>query len=85
MSNLIINWRFWIWHFQVVHWCDWRHFRAHGYPIATWTRNEWQLQRGRGGLEDLPPLWRRPVALYEGARYLLVPIVLLNLALWWVL
>ena len=39
MSNLMINWRFWQWHFQVVRFRDWLgELRMHRLPFR-WSRN----------------------------------------------
>lgn len=76
MSNLIINWRFWLWHLQVVQPDDWGPYRRAGRPIVRWSRNAF-----RHPLGSLLP----PIAIYEGWRYFLGLIVLLNLLLWWAL
>ena len=46
MSNLILNWRFWHWHLQVVRWGDWRAYLRDGRSPITLMANDWH--RGRG-------------------------------------
>lgn len=83
MSNLIINWRFWIWHLQVVQRGDWRSYRAAGLPLITWTRNDFHLEPDPS--LNWPPLWRRPVAFYEGKRYAIALALIVGALLWWIL
>lgn len=86
MSDTIINWRFWHWHFQVRRWCDWIPLiRSGRSPIAIFA-NEWH--RGLGsvrypsvlrGRQD--PEWKR-VQFYEGKCYLIGLIAAVALTAW---
>lgn len=64
MSNLMINWRFWTYHLQVVRFSDWSSYLRSAHPIVTWTRN---LRHAPGGLSRGAG-WR-PVEFYTGRGY----------------
>lgn len=78
MSNLIINWRFWCWFFQVVRPDDWRGYRQMGQPVVRWSRSQYHARGGpaRRG-------WWWPVAIYEGRGYFgMLLLAVLLLVLW---
>lgn len=86
MSNTIINWRFWHWHLQVIRWGDWLPWIRSGRSPITFMANDWHRGRGSvrypGSLEgEQDPEWKR-VELYEGRRYLAVPLALVALLIW---
>lgn len=73
MSNTVINWRFWAWHFQVLRWGDWRwNVRHNGWPIRI-SHNGYWAKGGRGRESDE---WF-PIALYDGGGYMIALIVLI--------
>lgn len=79
MSNLMINWRFWTYHFQVVRLRDWRsELRMHRLPF--------RLSRNRahaiGGSARSWEHWKR-VELYEGAGWFWLALALVGLAILW--
>ena len=89
MSNLIINWRFWAWHFQVVRWGDWRSYIHHGYSLVTFTRNNWHHGLGSvrypaalGGKQN--PDWKR-IEFYQGKRYAAALGLAIAGLVWWAL
>ena len=86
MSDTVINWRFWHWHFQVRRWGDWPGLIKRGRSPVTLFPNEWH--RGLGSMRrplslagDQDPAWRR-IEFYEGKPYLIFPLMLIALAIW---
>lgn len=81
MSNTVINWRFWAWHFQVLRWGDWPGSIRRGDwgDLIRISHNGYWAKGGRGRESDE---WF-PVALYEGGGYMiaLIVLVLIGLAL----
>lgn len=83
MSNTMINWRFWVWHLQVLQFSDWR-WSDRG-RIVRWSRNDYWSRGGRGReVREGGDRWT-PVAFYEGRRYLIVLVALIALLVWAVL
>lgn len=72
MSNTIINWRFFVWHLQVVQPSDWRAYRQEGRSIVTWRRNPYAVKGS-------------PIAFYEGRRYAAALALALAGLVWWIL
>lgn len=77
MSNLIINWRFGRWFFQVERFSDWRNrdgwSRRYGNKPVRLTRH----QRPRSSGEPL-------VELYQGKGYAVLLAVLIAALVWWI-
>lgn len=86
MSNTIINWRFWHWHFQVLRLSDWGWtIRDRRSPVLLFP-NDWHRGRGSvrypeslGGQQN--PEWKR-IEFYDGGAYAIALALLLVLIIW---